>query len=204
MNYGQLQSHFNDLLNRSDITQALTERFLQQGLQRIERTLRTPMQEKMFNVTITTKTTQMTLPSDFLQIISLYYDQYELERISMRRFRELNFNNFTGKPQYFVRQTANLLLYPQPVTGILSLYYYAELPQLINATDQNALTQAGPDLILYAAATFAADFYLDDRAELFEMKFQGMLNELQEQSNAQEIQGGTQSIVPAYNYADIH
>jgi len=30
------------------------------------------MQEKMFNINITTQTTQMTLPSDFLQMISLY------------------------------------------------------------------------------------------------------------------------------------
>lgn len=202
MNYGQIQSHFNDLLNRSDITPALTEQFIQQGIARIERTLRTPMQEKMFNINITTQTTQMTLPSDFLQIISLYYDQYELERVSMRRFRELNFNNYQGKPQYFVRQTANLLLYPQPTTGTLTLYYYAEFPALVNPTDVNALTQVASDLVIYSALTFAADFYLDERAALFEEKFQRFFNELQDQANTQEIQGGTQALLPAYNYAD--
>jgi hypothetical protein len=202
MNYGQLQSHFQDLLNRSDITQALTEQFIQQGIARIERTLRTPMQEKMFNINITTQTTQMTLPSDFLQIISLYYDQYELERVSMRRFRELNFNNYQGKPQYFVRQAANLLLYPQPTTGTLTLYYYAEFPPLVNAADTTALTQVASDLIIYSALTFAADFYLDERAALFEDKYQRFFTELQDQAHTQEIQGGTQVILPAYHYAD--
>ena len=37
MNYGDLKSHFNDLLNRSDITAALTTRFIDQGIARIER-----------------------------------------------------------------------------------------------------------------------------------------------------------------------
>jgi len=202
MNYGQLQTHFNDLLNRSDITPALTEQFIQQGIRRVERTLRTPMQEKMFNINITTQTTQMTLPSDFLQMISLYYDQYELQRVSMKRFRELNDNNYVGKPQYFVRQTANLLFYPQPSTGTLSLYYYSEFPTLVNATDTNPLTQAAPDLILYAALGFAADFYLDERAEVFEVKYQGFLAEIQDQSQSQELMGGTQSIIPAYSYTD--
>ena len=32
MNYGDLKSHFNDLLNRTDITTTLTTRFIDQGL----------------------------------------------------------------------------------------------------------------------------------------------------------------------------
>ena len=37
MNYGDLKSHFNGLLNRSDITAALTTRFIDQGIARIQR-----------------------------------------------------------------------------------------------------------------------------------------------------------------------
>ena len=33
MNYGDLKSHFNDLLNRSDITPTLTTRFIDQSCQ---------------------------------------------------------------------------------------------------------------------------------------------------------------------------
>ena len=46
MNYGQLKEHFNDLLNRSDITSTLTTRFIDQGIARIQRQLRTPLNEK--------------------------------------------------------------------------------------------------------------------------------------------------------------
>lgn len=202
MNYGQIKSHFQDLLNRSDITTALTTRFIDQSIARIQRQLRTPMSERVLEVTITGQTESMTLPSDFMEIISLYHSEYELERVSMRRYRELIGNVFTGKPQYFTRQAEKLLLYPQPADGKLVLYYHGEFPALSADSDENVLTQSAPDLVIYGALSFAADFYLDNRAELFEGRFNQFLLELQEQANDQELQGGTQSIMPSYRYQD--
>ena len=202
MNYGDLKSHFNDLLNRSDITTALTERFIDQGIARIQRQLRTPMSERVLNITITGQTESLTLPSDFMEIISLYMNEYELERVSMRKYREVAHTAVAGKPRMFVRQAEKLLLHPQPTTGTLTLYYHGEFPALSADSDSNVLTNAAPDLMIYAAATFAADFYLDTRAEQFEAKFNQFLVELQEQANDQELQGGTQSILPAYSFQD--
>lgn len=202
MNYADIKSHFNDLLNRSDITTALTTRFIDQGIARIQRQLRTPMSERVLNVTITSQTESLTLPSDFLEIISLYKDEYELERVSMRKFRQDANTAVEGKPRIFVRQAEKLLLHPQPTSGTLTLYYHGEFPALSADTDENVLTQSAPDLIIYAAATFAADYYLDQRAEVFETKFNQFLLELQEQANDQELQGGTQSVLPAYSFQD--
>ena len=202
MNYGQLKTHFEALLNRSDITTTLTEQFLSDGIARIQRSLRTPMQEKVQTVTITTATTSTTLPADFLETISLYFDQYELQRVPMKRFRELNENNHSGNPMFYTRQGAELLLYPQPSSGTLVLYYYAEMPALVNSADTNAMTQVASNLIIYAGLTFASDYYLDERGELFEFKYNQMLNEFQEMANDQETNGGTQIIQPSYNYQD--
>jgi hypothetical protein len=202
MNYGQIKSHFQDLLNRSDITTALTTRFIDQSIARIQRQLRTPMSERVLEVTLTGQTESVTLPSDFIEIISLYHSEYELERVSMRRYRELIGNVFTGKPQYFTRQAEKLLLYPQPADGKLVLYYHGEFPALSADSDENVLTQSAPDLVIYGALSFGADFYLDNRAELFEGRFNQFLLELQEQANDQELQGGTQSILPSYRYQD--
>jgi hypothetical protein len=66
--------------------------------------------------------------------------------------------------------------------------------------DENILAKIAPDLIIYAGLTFASDYYLDERADLFEQKFQLFLSEIQEQANDQELQGGTQAILPAYSY----
>ena len=202
MNYGDLKTHFDALLNRSDITTALTEQFINDGIARIQRSLRTPMQEKVQTTSITTPTTSLTLPADFLETISLYFDQYELQRVSMKRFRELNQSNHTGSPMFYTREGADLLLYPQPATGDLVLYYYAEMPALVNATDENAMTLVASSLVIYAALTFAADYFLDERAELFELKYNQLLNEHQEMANTQELYGGTQVIQPSYSYSD--
>ncbi|ADE38614.1 phage adaptor protein [Candidatus Puniceispirillum marinum] len=200
MNYGDLKTHFQDVLNRSDITSDLTTRFIDQGIARIQRQLRTPMSERVLEIAISSQTATMTLPSDFLEIISLYHSSNELERVSMRRFRELNDNNHSGKPIYFARQAEKIHLYPQPTDGTLVLYYHGEFPSLSADSDFNALTKAASDLVIYAGLTYASDYYLDQRAELFEQKFNQFLTEIQEQANDQELQGGTQSVLPSYRY----
>ena len=144
MNYGQLKEHFNDLLNRSDITSTLTTRFIDQGIARIQRQLRTPLNEKKKNYTITAVTSQVTLPTDFLEIISLYANEYELRRITMSEYRALANNAYTGKPQVFVREQENLLLFPQPSDGTLSLYYYGEFDPMSADSDENKLAQVPP------------------------------------------------------------
>lgn len=201
MNYGDLKSHFNDLLNRSDITSSLTTRFIDQGISRIQRQLRTPMNEKVRNYTITSTTASVTVPNDFIELITLYYDDRELRRLPMSNFRPLAANAHEGKPEYFTRQQAELLLHPQPTSGTLTMVYYGEFDAMTADSDENILAKAAPDLILYSALTFASDYYLDNRSEVFEGKFNQFLTEVQEQANDQELNGGTQSIRPAYDYA---
>ena len=76
-----------------------------------------------------------------------------------------------------------LKLFPQPTSGTVSLYYYGTFDALSADSDENILTKVAPDLAIYAGLTFAADFYLDNRAELFEQKFRQFMNELQGQAD---------------------
>ena len=202
MNYGELKTHFEALLNRSDITASLTTTFIDQGISRVQRQLRTPLNENKSDYTITGTQKSVTLPTGFLEIISLYQDKHELSRITMNRYRELQKQGQTGIPQFFCREQQKLLLYPSPTSGTLTLYYYGEFPALSADSDTNNLTTVCPDLVIYAALTYAADYYLDERGAIFEQKYNQFLAEIQEQSNDQELNGGTQVIQPAYNYGD--
>ena len=203
MNYGDLKSHFNDLLNRSDITSSLTTRFIDQGIARIQRQLRTPLNEKKKDYTITGQASALTLPTDFLEIISLYANEFELRRITMSKYRQLvSPSSYTGNPQYFVREQEKLKIFPEPTTGTVSLYYYGEFDAMSADSDENKLAEVAPDLILYASLTYASDYYMDERSTLFEQKYQQFLSEIQEQSNDQELNGGPQSIRPSYEYGD--
>jgi len=202
MNYGDLKTHFNAMLNRTDITQSLTEQFISDGITRIQRSLRTPMQEKTFVVNITAVTPSLTFPADFIETISLYQDQYELQRIPMKRYRELQQSSYTGVPRYYARIGSQLMLFPTPTSGTLTLYYYAEFPALVLNTDTNALTDTAADLIIYSALTYAADHYMDERAPQFEDKYLQFMGELQGMADDQELNGGIQAVQPTYNYAD--
>lgn len=202
MNYGELKTHFEALLNRSDITSALTTTFVDQGIARVQRQLRTPLNENKTTYNITGSTSSVTLPTDFLEIISLYQDKYELQRIPMSLYREYQKTTAQGIPRYFAREQQNLLLHPTPSTGTLTLYYYAEFPALSANTDTNNLTTVCPDLAIYAALTYAGDYYLDERAPIFEQKYNQFLSEIQEQSNDQELNGSINAIQPAYNLGD--
>lgn len=202
MNYGDIKTHFEALLNRSDITQTLTTNFIDQSIARIQRQLRTPLNENVNTYTITSQTPSVSLPNDFLEIISLYLDGTELKRVPMSKFRQYAANPYAGKPVAFARQQSTLLLHPQPSSGDLVLYYYAEFAPMTQNTDENSLAAVASDLIIYGALTFAADFYLDERGPLFEEKFNQFMSEIQEQANDQEMNGGTQTIQPSYTFTD--
>lgn len=201
MNYGEIKTHFEALLNRSDNTTALTETFIEQGMTRLGRQLRTPMQERVKKYNFASATSEVVLPNDFLQLISLYYDKTELIRVPMSRYRELD-DGATGKPTVFTRQAEELLLDPVPTTGTLFLYYYAAFPRFTSDTDTTTLGDVAPDALIYSALTYAADYYLDSRQQLFETKLSQFMTELQEQSNDQELNAGGQSIQPSFRYSE--
>ena len=202
MNLGDLRTHFKNLLNRSDVTDALANTFIEQGISRIQRQLRTPMTENLTNYTISGQTASVDLPTDFIEIISLYYDTTELRRVPMAKYRTVAPSAVAGNPVMFTREQSRLKLHPQPTSGTLVLYYYGEFEAMTADSDENVLAQVAPDLIVYAALTYAADWFLDERAELFENKFNQFILEVQEQANDQEMNGGVQSIQPADSFND--
>lgn len=202
MNYGEVKSHFEALLNRSDNTSALTNTFIEQGIRRVGRMLRSALNEKVQVITLSQPTASITLPSNFLELISLYYKDRELIRLPNSQFRPFAENPIQGKPDHFTRQQEALFIHPQPSDGELTLYYYGDFDALSADSDSNALTESAPDLLLYAALTYAADYYLDERATIFEQKYQAFLNEIQSQADDQELNGSTQVIASAYRFED--
>ena len=199
MNYGQIRAHFKALLNRSDITDTLADTFLDQGIARIQRSLRIPPMESQHSYSFTSQTTKVTLPADFLEAIDLYFDNVSLIRLPMREMQAHLASGETGSPVYLLREGGDLLLHPQPSSGNLVLNYYSIFAELSADSDENILSEVAPDLIIYAALTYAADYYLDDRAEIWTAKFFSFTEELRSQAVEQELSGQLQQIRPAYS-----
>ena len=95
-----------------------------------------------------------------------------------------------------------VLLHPQPTTGTVYLDYYAEFPTACHRSDSNALTVIGSDILTYTALAYAADYFMDERAAIFEQKSGQFLAELMEQGNSAEQSGLNQVMRPTVVYGD--
>jgi len=202
MNKGELRTHFKELLNRSDCSDALADTFITQSITRIERNLRIPPMEKSYSYAITTTTTEVTIPTDFLEAINMYYANTSVNRVSMNRFLDVSVGGETGTPLYFTRQGSKFKIYPAPTSGTLVLNYYSSFSVMTSDTDENDLALIASDLIAYGALSFAADYFLDERGQLFEGRFTQLANELQGQADDAESSGTVQVIQASAQYLD--
>lgn len=198
MNYGNLRTHFKNLLNRSDISDDLSNTFIDQGINRIQRSLRIPSMEKQHVFTITASTSKVTLPNDFLEIIDLIYDNHVLTRIDMGMMQDYIKTGQTGSPHYFTRESGSLLLHPIPSSGSVVLNYYASYADLSSDSDTNVLTDIASDVICYAALVYASDYFLDERRDTFEAAYLYHITEIQEQANSAETVGTVTQMKSAY------
>jgi len=202
MNKGEIRTHFKALLNRSDCTDALADTFVDQSIARIQRTLRVPSMEKQQSYIIEDKAAFLFLPSDFLEIIDLYYDKTSLTRVPLHQIMEYRDAGEFGTPKFFAREGGSLIIYPYPTSGSVKLNYYAQFADMTADSDENNLAASSSDMIIYAALSFAADYYLDERGPLFEQRYVQFFTEVQEQANDAEMSGTVQAIRPTTSYED--
>ena len=204
MNKAGIRTQLLGLLNRNDCTDAQADIFIEQALARIQRTLRVPAMEAEESITTNdTNGDTIVLPNDFLNIKYLYSTTNE--GTVMMEYRDvatfMAIPSATGQPRFYTRIRGELKMKPYPQVGTnVQMIYYNEIPDLVNDTDSNFLTIIAPDLLVYGALTFAADFYVDDRKPIFEERFGAIYGEVEEQSRLVEMDQTTLAIAPAYYY----
>ena len=200
-----MKAQFTGLLNRRDLTPALTTIFFDQSISRCQRDLRIPAMEKSVTATIgNLYTSGLDVPGDLLQLISIS-DVKAARELSRRALPEvLNAIKYetVGNSRIFARRVSKFLLGPAPITGdVLRMDYYATFTPLVADGDSNILSDVAPDLIIYGALTYAATYYLDKRLAEFEARFSQIHNALDEQALRDELTGGAQ-VSPASNYPE--
>lgn len=204
MNKAALRTQFKNLLNRNDCSNNLADTFLDQALGRIQRTLRVPSMEKVNTITFSDSLpSSFILPDDFLEFISLYFDGPSgggrLTYVPMGTFVEIP-KNTGGTPKYFTRIGAEVKVKPLPSQDTsLTLLYYGEIPDFTDDTSSNFLSEIAPDLLIYGALSYAADYFVDERKQAFEEVYARTFSDLVAQSASLEFSGGEMSIQPMYN-----
>ena len=202
MNKGAIRTHFKALLNRSDITDALADTFVDQSISRIQRTLRVPAMEKIQTYTVSSQTAKIVVPNDLLEIIGIYHNTTSLTRLPLHDMLTATATGETGTANHFTQQGGDVLLFPQPISGTVSVSYYSQFADMSLDSDESSLAQFASDMIIYGALTYASDYYLDDRGPIFEQKFVGMMSEIQEQANDAANSGTIQVMRPSATYTD--
>jgi len=200
MNKAGIRSQVSALLNRNDVTDALLDTFIDQATTRIQRTLRIPPMEKVELYTITDVVPDtLVLPNDFLNVKHLYTGDTMLEYVDLGKFLS-TLDSVGSTPQMYSRIQGTLKIKPTPSVGtVITLVYYGEIPDLVNDTDETWLSAIASDLLIYAALTFAADYYVDERKPAFEERYAQIYAELDEQARIGEMDQSALRIQPAYS-----
>jgi len=207
MNYADLRADFLGLLKRRDITETQADSFIQKAVNRVQRVLRIPPMEKSVCIKydgVIHKDGQLAIPNDYLRLIAITAKvpggrEYEVPQKALNAV--LPDRNLTGHPLAFARRGGYWHFSPIPPVGtVFRIDYYDEFPKLQEG-DSCYLTQGAADLVVYGALRYAADYFLDKRRDDFEMTFQGIKSEIEEQANADALINA--AVAPAYpHYED--
>lgn len=202
MNYGEIRTQFKAILNRRDCSTALADTFLNQSLQRCTRELRTPAQEQQDTLTVDADFVGFPVPSDIIQVIAIMAttaggQQRKVVPLTLARFLEID-NVAAGQPAYYCRIGNFFQFRPSPAEDCeLVLYYYGEFESFADDNDETILGTIAPDLLIYGALSYAADYFMDDRGQAFEARYNQISQALQDQ--AYDLEAHDAAIAPAYN-----
>jgi hypothetical protein len=207
MNKQGIRNQVKALMNRNDFTDALADTFIDQGVARIQRTLRVPAMEKMEIYTASEQTPDtLILPNDFLELKHIYVvypdRSYTLQYKDLDSFLRYP-TALNSRPQFYTRIQGSLKMKPSPAEGDETiLVYYGEIPDLVNNTDENFVTIIAPDLLIYGALSYAADYFVDERKAMFDESYNRIYAELVEQATSSEMNQSGLAVSPGFNYPE--
>lgn len=199
MSYLDVKTQFLGLLNRRDITPTLLTTFLQYGIQRIQRELRVPAMETIGSY-VTDGSAVVLVPANLLEVIAIYTnDQTNRQKLIRTDLQSIiDYSNVPGSPKFYFREGNKFILGPCPPTGTtVWIDYYSDASSLSADTDTNWLTDVAPTLLIYAALSYAADYFLDDRKQLFEASYMQIAEQLTFMAQQDELQNA--SVSTAYD-----
>ena len=214
----ELLAKVKDWANRSDLSDSVTQDFLEIAQKRINSMLRiAPMETIVMYTGITEDQTTLAIPSDLIEIISIRVlnddnsTKYIYEsKVDTRTFDRINAGEYgTSNNNYtFTRRAGDFVLSNKPGSDAkVQLYYYRVLPKLNavfpDTTANQTLMIVGNEvpqwfrdeaefLLLYGALVEVASYLGEDGdMQKWEIKFQQKIKEIMDDEFKRENSGGT-------------
>lgn len=200
MIYSDITTMFTSILNRTDLTPTLTDTFTTVALLRAQRELRVPATEILLSGVLAGGYIGIAVPTGFNHLIQYMWNGVPLDYVTPAVFLALQQDGAIAPPTCFTRVNGYFQVYPAPSIGdIYGLYYYGNFTAFSGASSSTPLSIDYPDLLIYGALSYAADYYLDERGPTFEQRYQGIRQTIQD--NASTIDGSAR-IMPTVTFGD--
>jgi hypothetical protein len=194
MNYLELRTLFKGYLLRGDCDDVLADQFINMGLTRIERLIRTPLQSSSVSISVTAPTTFFMIPTDLLAIISLKVNGVQIPRESESTFTP---GLDAGYPVTFAIKNGQFAVSPAVADlSVLEVNYYAGFAPAANETDTTNYTTVISDLVIFQALVFASIYFVDDRQVNFQNMAMMLQNEIEQASSEAKMSGGMAMVNP--------
>jgi hypothetical protein len=178
-----------DDISQSDLSVTTLDMLIGAGEQRIYRDMRSSTQDAALSIAVTSNVA--TLPSDFLELKSLYiggnfaatYVPYEVMQDLIQKASR------TGNaPVRYTLEGDTLIFYPS-ITGVtVTGRYYKRFADI--STGLNNLFTRHPDVFLYAALSESAPFLGEmTRLQIWEQKYTSLVRAANEQERRRQTRG---------------
>ena len=159
--YSDLKTSIANWLNRSDLTNEISEDFIVLAEADFNSKLRIRKMNTSASITIDSETES--IPSDFLQIRDFFITEgetkYPLKYITPAQMDEIRGSSSSGMPSAYTILGDNFRFAPIPSSSYTgTLNYYAKFPSLSDSNTSNYILASHPAIYLYGALYHAANF----------------------------------------------
>ena len=162
-NYTDLQTTIASYLARSDLT-SIIPTFIQLAENRMRREIR--ISEMLDNVALTVTSNQVTLPTDYLEMRSLYFNSNPITPVEYQSpdlFSRNGLSNTSSTSIYFTIIANNIKFAPAPNSSdTVQMLYYTKPDYLSGSNLTNTWTDYCIDALLYASLAEAETYLMND------------------------------------------
>lgn len=183
--WAALKTTLANWLNRDDLSTTEIPEAISMAERRLNRVLRVPEMEDAVSTSSASAT--FTLPSDFLEMRSIYVDATSkvfLQHVSMAELRSMYPTTASGTPAHFAMQSGNeITVGPTPSASTTYIVnYYQKIPALGSSQAANWLLLAHSDIYISAALVELYTLLRDPEGIAFhEGRLQQRIDELRKQ-----------------------
>ena len=203
--YADILGDFQVILNRDDCTTQQAAIFFTQAMNRIQRDVKLPSMERSVTITAAGNMTYVGVPSDLLQIIDVFTDDWYGNTVALERlsYRQLARVNTLVPPCAYARLENTIQIRGQVLNGAtVNVLYYGTVTPFASSTSTNELSNACPDLLIYAALGFAADNFEHPSGPAWEARYLTILKQVMQEVADLENTGGPSVVQPFYNWGE--